>query len=79
MDINRHSVWDRKRSKRTETERSLVLPMMHIMGYPKILFMLACNGEDSSKLLSGSTIARALSVNWAEYDMPDQFKWYNHE
>jgi len=45
-------------------------------GISEILYMLACNGEEGSRITGmEETVARALSVNWTEYDMPGEFKW----
>jgi hypothetical protein len=45
-------------------------------GISEILYMLACNGKDGS-VIAGmeETIARALSANWTEYDIPGEFRW----
>ena len=38
--------------------------------------MLACEGEEGSRITRmEETIARALSVNWTEYDVPGAYKW----
>ena len=42
-------------------------------GISEILYMLACEGGRIARM--EETIARALSVNWAEYDIPGNYKW----
>jgi hypothetical protein len=38
--------------------------------------MLTCSGEAGSRVAEmEETVARALSVNWAEYDIPGEIKW----
>ena len=45
-------------------------------GISEILYMLACEGEEGSRITRmEETIARALSVNWTEYDVPGAYKW----
>ena len=45
-------------------------------GISEILYMLACEGEEGSKIARmEENIARALSVNWAEYDIPGIYRW----
>lgn len=45
-------------------------------GISEILYMLACEGAEGSGITRmEETIARALSVNWAEYDIPGAYKW----
>lgn len=45
-------------------------------GISEILFMLETSGEEGSKIAGmEETIARALSVNWTEYDVPGDVKW----
>lgn len=40
-------------------------------GISEILYMLTCEGEDGSRIARmEETIARALSVNWKEFDIP---------
>ncbi len=42
----------------------------------EILYMLACEGEEGSRITRmEETIARALSVNWTEYDVPGAYRW----
>lgn len=41
-------------------------------GISEILYMLACEGEEGSRITRmEETIARALSLNWTEYDIPE--------
>ena len=43
-------------------------------GISEILYMLACEGEEGSRITRmEETIARALSLNWAEYDIPGTY------
>lgn len=45
-------------------------------GISEILFMLACNGENGSKITEmEEKIARALSIRWSEYDVSGEFVW----
>lgn len=45
-------------------------------GISEILYMLTCEGEDGSRITRmEETIARALSVNWTEYDVPGVYRW----
>lgn len=45
-------------------------------GISEILYMLTCEGEDGSRITRmEETIARALSVNWKEYDVPGVYRW----
>ena len=45
-------------------------------GISEILYMLACEGEEGGRSARmEETIARALSVNWTEYDIPGIYKW----
>jgi hypothetical protein len=45
-------------------------------GISEILYMLACEGEEGGRIAKmEETIARALSVNWREYDVPGAYKW----
>ena len=45
-------------------------------GISEILYMLACEGEEGGRIARmEETIARALSVNWTEYDIPGIYKW----
>lgn len=45
-------------------------------GISEILYMLTCNGESGSRIAAmEETVARALAVNWPEYDIPGEFKW----
>ena len=45
-------------------------------GISEILYMLACEGEEGSRITRmEETIARALSVNWREYDVPGAYRW----
>ena len=45
-------------------------------GISEILYMLACEGEEGSRITRmEETIARALSINWTEYDVPGVYKW----
>lgn len=42
----------------------------------EILYMLACEGEEGGRIARmEETIARALSVNWTEFDIPGNYKW----
>lgn len=43
-------------------------------GISEILYMLACDGEEGSRITRmEETIARALSMNWEEYDIPGTY------
>jgi hypothetical protein len=43
-------------------------------GISEILYMLACDGEDGSRITHmEENISRVLSFNWAEYDIPETF------
>jgi len=45
-------------------------------GISEILYMLACEGEEGGMIARmEETIARALSVNWTEYDVPGAYRW----
>ncbi len=45
-------------------------------GISEILYMLACEGEEGGRIARmEETIARALSVNWTEFDIPGNYKW----
>lgn len=45
-------------------------------GISEILYMLACEGAEGSRIVRmEENIARALSVNWAEYDIPSTYRW----
>lgn len=45
-------------------------------GISEVLFMLETNGEEGSKIADmEETVARALAVNWPEYDMAGEIKW----
>lgn len=45
-------------------------------GISEILYMLACEGEEGSRITRmEEIIARALSVNWTEFDIPGAYKW----
>lgn len=45
-------------------------------GISEILYIFACEGEEGSRITRmEETIARALSVNWTEYDVPGAYKW----
>lgn len=45
-------------------------------GISEILYMLACDGEEGSRITSmEETIARAFSVKWQDYDMPGEICW----
>lgn len=45
-------------------------------GISEILYMLACEGEEGSKIARmEETVAKALSVNWKDYDIPGCYKW----
>lgn len=45
-------------------------------GISEVLFMMETNGEEGSKIANmEETVARALSVNWTEYDIPGEVKW----
>jgi len=49
-------------------------------GISEILYMLACEGEEGSRITRmEETVARALSVNWTEYDVPGVYKWKGEE
>ena len=45
-------------------------------GISEILFTLACNGEEGSKITEmEEKIARALAIRWKEHDLPGEFPW----
>lgn len=45
-------------------------------GISEVLFMLETNGEEGSRIADmEETIARALSVNWNDYDVAGEVKW----
>ena len=45
-------------------------------GISEILYMLACDGAEGSRIAKmEETIARALSVNWKEFDVPGNMRW----
>ena len=45
-------------------------------GISEILYMLACEGEEGSKIARmEENIARALSIHWTDYDIPGDYKW----
>lgn len=45
-------------------------------GISEILFILACNGEEGSKITEmEEKIARALGIRWTEHDVPGEFVW----
>jgi len=45
-------------------------------GISEILYMLTCSGAPGSRITAmEESIARALALNWAEYDIPGEFKW----
>lgn len=45
-------------------------------GISEILYMLTCEGAEGSRIARmEETIARALSMNWAAYDIPGEMKW----
>lgn len=45
-------------------------------GISEILYMLACEGAEGSRITRmEETVARALAVNWADYDIPGAYKW----
>lgn len=45
-------------------------------GISEILFLMETEGEEGSRITGmEETIARALSVNWREYDVPGEIKW----
>lgn len=42
----------------------------------EILYTLQSNGADSTRIASmEETIARAMNINWPDYDMPGEFAW----
>lgn len=45
-------------------------------GISEILYMLTCEGEEGSKITRmEEIIARALGINWSEYDVPGTYAW----
>ena len=45
-------------------------------GISDILFQMTCNGEEGSVITAmEEKIARALSINWEEYDIPGIYRW----
>ena len=45
-------------------------------GISEILYMLTCEGEEGSKITRmEEIIARALGLNWSEYDVPGTYAW----
>lgn len=45
-------------------------------GISEILYMMACDGAEGSRITKmEETIARALSVDWKEFDVPGNIKW----
>ena len=45
-------------------------------GISEILFRLACDGEEGSVITAmEEKIARAISINWEEYDIPGTYRW----
>ncbi len=45
-------------------------------GISEILFMLACEGAEGSRITRmEEVIARALSLDWKQYDVPGTYKW----
>lgn len=45
-------------------------------GISEVLHMLACDGASGSRIaVMEETIARALTINWAEYDLPGEYGW----
>ena len=45
-------------------------------GISEILYMLTCEGEEGSKIARmEEIIARALGLNWSEYDVPGTYAW----
>ena len=45
-------------------------------GISEILYMLSCEGEEGSKIAKmEEIIARALVINWHEYDIPGSYAW----
>lgn len=43
-------------------------------GISEILYMLACDGEEGSRITRmEEIIARALSLNWTEFDIPGTY------
>ena len=46
------------------------------LGISEILYMLSCEGEEGSKIAKmEEIIARALAINWSEYDIPGSYAW----
>jgi len=42
----------------------------------EVVFSLECEGASASKIVqTEESVARALKINWEEYDYPDDFKW----
>jgi len=49
---------------------------MSSMKMSEIIFAAQCDGASGSRIAQlEEIIARALSVNWGEYDRPGDFKW----
>lgn len=45
-------------------------------GISEILYMLACDGEDGSKITAmEEKIARTLALRWEEFDIPGEIRW----
>lgn len=45
-------------------------------GISEVLYMLTCDGAEGSRIAKmEETIARALALNWSNYDVPGAYKW----
>ena len=45
-------------------------------GISEVLYMLTCDGAEGSRIAKmEETIARALALNWSDYDVPGAYKW----
>lgn len=45
-------------------------------GISEIPYMMACNGEDGSRMAKmEEVLARAMKLDWEEYDFPGKYKW----
>ena len=46
------------------------------LGINEVIFFLECNGEPASRIVQmEENVARALKIDWKDYDYPGEVKW----